>query len=326
MSGTASDLFRKMTSRSHVQKRSTVRLRVGRGMAAVARAFLALAIGGGVRHLSPRKARHGRRLSMWISSTSHIRTTGLRIIRWSAGTCSEGISTSPWTRPWPRSKGPQSTSSTGRPRPRWPSTIGGRQPIRSAAGSSCKRCGPGSWRFRRAPEPNADAQPPAVANYAALASRGPLAASAARAALQDDVNGFPRAGAMALLDRRIHYLFSGINADSGGPPLPRPSAFWWKMPDGRKLFVWLGYSYPDGFSFFNAEGWRRGPVPAATDTRYRPPRPDEILRSDEASVRKAHACLVGRVRALRAAGYRYPTLLISMTNEWRMDNDPPFPP
>jgi hypothetical protein len=147
-----------------------------------------------------------------------------------------------------------------------------------------------------------------------------------RAALQDDVNGFPRAGAMALLDRGVHYLFSGINADSGGPPLPRPSAFWWKMPDGRKLFVWLSYSYPEGFYFFNAESWRRGPVPAATDTRYRPPRPNEIFRSDESSVRKAHACLVGRVRALRAAGYRYPTLLISMTNEWRMDNDPPFPP
>jgi hypothetical protein len=147
-----------------------------------------------------------------------------------------------------------------------------------------------------------------------------------RAALQDDVNGFPRAGAMALLDRGIRYLFTGINADSGGPPWKRPSAFWWKMPDGRKLFVWLGYSYPDGFGFFDPQSWRRGPVPLATDTRYRPPRPEEILRSDEASVRKAHQQLLRRIDSLRTAGYRYPTLLISMTNEWRMDNDPPFPP
>ncbi len=147
-----------------------------------------------------------------------------------------------------------------------------------------------------------------------------------KAAVQDDVNGFPRSGAMALLDRGIHYLFTGINPDNGGPPQPPPAAFWWKMPDGRKLFVWIGFPYPTGVSFFEPESWRRGPVPMATDTRYRPPRPGEILASDEASVRKAHRHLVERLRSVESHGYRHPTLLISMTNEWRMDNDPPFPP
>ena len=127
-----------------------------------------------------------------------------------------------------------------------------------------------------------------------------------KAAVQDDVNGFPRAGAMALLDRGVRYLFTGINADSGGPPMKRPAAFWWKMPDGRKLFVWLGLSYPDGFSFLRAESWRRGPVPMATDTRYRPPRRGDILASDEASVRKAHGHLLDRLRSLESARVSLP--------------------
>ena len=54
-------------------------------------------------------------------------------------------------------------------------------------------------------------------------------------ALQSDVNGFPRAGARAMLDRGVHRLLMSINGDSGGPPLQRPGAFWWKMPDGRRL-------------------------------------------------------------------------------------------
>ena len=145
-------------------------------------------------------------------------------------------------------------------------------------------------------------------------------------ALQDDVNGFPRAGAMELLDRGIHRLFTGINEDSGGAPFKRPSAFWWKMPDGRRLFVYLGFAYSAGHSFFDPVEWRRGPVPQAGDTRYRPPRAGDFLGSDEASVRKAHGHLLERIRDLEAHGYRYPVLLLSTTNQWRIDNDPPFPP
>ena len=147
-----------------------------------------------------------------------------------------------------------------------------------------------------------------------------------RVAIQNDVNGFPRAGAAALLDRSVKYLFMGINATNGGPPMKRPSAFWWKLPDGRRIFVWLGNHYARGFYFFHPHSWRRGPVPESTDTRYRPARPGDFFRADEASVRAAHAHLLDRLRGLEAGGYAYSSLIVSITNEWRMDNDPPFPP
>ena len=145
-------------------------------------------------------------------------------------------------------------------------------------------------------------------------------------AIQDDVNGLPRAGALALLDRGIRYLFTGINEDSGGLPFPRPSAFWWKMPDGRRLFVWLNIGYGSGFDFFEAGEWRRGPVPRAADPTYRPPRAGEILKTDETSLRNAHEICLRHLRSLERAGYRYPVLTISITSQWRFDNDPPFPP
>lgn len=144
-------------------------------------------------------------------------------------------------------------------------------------------------------------------------------------AVQNDVNGMPRAGAMALLDRGIKHLFMGINADSGGPPFYRPSAFWWKMPDGRRLFVWLNHSYPAGFDFFETYEWRRGPVPRAGDMLFRPPRGSDVFKTDEASLRAAHAQCLRRIEQLRKEGYPHDVLTISVTSQWRMDNDPPFP-
>ncbi len=145
-------------------------------------------------------------------------------------------------------------------------------------------------------------------------------------AVQNDVNGFPRAGAKALLDRGVRYLFSGINSDSGGPPLPRLTAFWWKQPDGRRLFVWMSLTYGDGFFFFEPEEWRRGPLPLAADGRYRPPRAGDILKTDEASVRNAHQHCVARLQQFEQGGYRHSVVPVSMTSMWRIDNDPPFPP
>jgi len=147
-----------------------------------------------------------------------------------------------------------------------------------------------------------------------------------RTAVQNDVNGFPRAGAKELLDRGIRYLFSGINGDSGGPPQPRLTAFWWKQPDGRRLFVWLSLSYGDGFFLFDPVEWRRGPVPLAADGRYRPPRPGDILKPDEASVRAAHRQCVERLKAFERDGYRHSVVPVSITSMWRYDNDPPFAP
>ena len=144
--------------------------------------------------------------------------------------------------------------------------------------------------------------------------------------IQDDVNGFPRAAAIGLLQRGIHRIFTGINPDSGGPPFPAPSVFWWKMPDGRRLFVYQGEAYSSGYDYFESAAWRRGPLPQAGDTRYRPPRSGEIFAADEPSVRKAHRRLLERIHALEGRGYRYPLLLLTTTNQWRMDNDPPFLP
>ncbi|MCL4180853.1 MAG: hypothetical protein KJ072_24285 [Verrucomicrobia bacterium] len=145
-------------------------------------------------------------------------------------------------------------------------------------------------------------------------------------AVQNDVNGFPRAGAKAILDRGVRYLFTGINSDSGGPPLPRLTPFWWKQPDDRRLFVWMSLPYGDGFFFFESEEWRRGPLPLAADARFRPPRAGDILRTDESSLRTAQAQCARRLRQFEEQGYRYPVLAVSMTSMWRYDNDPPFPP
>ncbi len=62
-----------------------------------------------------------------------------------------------------------------------------------------------------------------------------------KSGMQDDVNGVPRAGAISLLDRGVNRLWTGINIDLGGAPQKTPSAFWWKMPDQRRLFVWLAF-------------------------------------------------------------------------------------
>lgn len=146
-----------------------------------------------------------------------------------------------------------------------------------------------------------------------------------RIAMQNDVNGMPRAGALLLLDRGIHQLLMGINADMGGPPFRRPSAFWWKMPDGRRMFVWLGDHYGTAYSYFEPKGWQHGQAKGATTT-LRPPYSGDMLKTDEESLRAAHAQLTKRLEKLQGEGYGYRRLLLSYTNQWRYDNDPPFPP
>ncbi len=145
-------------------------------------------------------------------------------------------------------------------------------------------------------------------------------------AIQDDVNGFPRAGAVQLLNHGIHRLFMGMNGDSGGPPFSRPTAFWWRMPDERRLLVYLGDSYPMGYSYFHESDWRRGPVPHIAETCYRPPHAGDFFKTDEQSLRQAQKICLKRLRGREADGYRYSTLVLPFTNQWRMDNDPPFPP
>ncbi|MBS1855570.1 MAG: hypothetical protein JST11_09420 [Acidobacteria bacterium] len=128
-----------------------------------------------------------------------------------------------------------------------------------------------------------------------------------RAAMQNDVNGFPRAGAMALLDHGIHHLLMGINADSGGPPFRRPDAFWWKQPDGRRIFVWLGEHYGSVMNYL---------APAREGVRY---------RTDEAALRAAQAKLADHLRAIEAEGYAFDSLILTHTHPQHYDNGYAFP-
>lgn len=130
---------------------------------------------------------------------------------------------------------------------------------------------------------------------------------AIRAAMQNDVNGFPRAGAMALLDNGIHHLLMGINADSGGPPFRRPDAFWWRLPDGRRLFVWLGEHYGTAMRYLND---------ARDGLRY---------RTDETSIRAAHTKLTDHLRTIESEGYGFERLILSHTHPTHYDNGYPFP-
>lgn len=163
-----------------------------------------------------------------------------------------------------------------------------------------------------------------------------------RTAMQNDINGFPAAAAQKLLDRGVRYLWMGPNLHLGGVPFTTPHAFRWKMPDGRSLLVWLNGHYNNGFYIFN-EFWREGPIPNSSDTCYRWPDAQDIFRTDDASLEKAHAqclkCMAtfegrepnagqfvrdGFVFNKITGVYPYRTLCLSLTNHWRMDNDPPI--
>lgn len=141
--------------------------------------------------------------------------------------------------------------------------------------------------------------------------------------MQHDVNGFPRAAAYGLLDNDIKYIWTGINQHWGGSPFKLPTAFWWKMPDNRKLLVWAGYPYWEGYVFFADHEWRMGQH-QANNTQYSWPRKGDILNTDEASVRKANKRCIERIEELRKEGYTYNFITLSFTNQWRMDNDGPI--
>lgn len=143
-----------------------------------------------------------------------------------------------------------------------------------------------------------------------------------RTILQNDVNGMPRAGVMALMDRGAEFLWMALNGDTGGTPAPQPSAFWWAMPDGRKIFVWNSITYPDGYYLF-ADEWRRGPLPTAGDARYRPPRAGDILVPSRKNLAAARERCCARLESWAKRGYAGRRVAVSMTNMWRVDNDPP---
>jgi len=145
-------------------------------------------------------------------------------------------------------------------------------------------------------------------------------------AIQDDVNGASRAGVTALADRGIHRLLMGMNDANGGPPFPKPTAFWWKLPDGRRTFVYLADGYWQASGLFLPGEWRVGDSPAASDLAFRPPRSGEILPADDASVRAAHDRCVKALAQLEERGYIGDRVLAIFQNQWRGDDEVPFVP
>ncbi len=143
--------------------------------------------------------------------------------------------------------------------------------------------------------------------------------------IQHDVNGFSRAAAVRLLDKGIRYIWNGINTYWGGAPFPQPSGFWWKMPDGRKILVWQSLPYWYGYNLFTEKDWRYIQS-TASNTQFRTPRIGDILRSDEISVREAHRICLEKIKNMQKEGYSYDFIAICITNQWRIDNDGPFPP
>lgn len=163
-----------------------------------------------------------------------------------------------------------------------------------------------------------------------------------RAAMQNDINGLPSAGISKLLGRGVHYLWMGPNVHLAASPFLTPHAFRWRMPNGNSMFVWLNGHYNNGFYLFN-EFWREGPIPNTNDTRYRWPDGNDIFRTDDESLEHAHEqcakCMAAFEGREPNAGqfvrdgfifnkingiYPYRTLCVSITNHWRMDNDPPM--
>ncbi|MBN1185378.1 MAG: hypothetical protein JXB49_24045 [Bacteroidales bacterium] len=143
--------------------------------------------------------------------------------------------------------------------------------------------------------------------------------------IQHDVNGFSRAAATRLLDKGVKYIWNGINTYWGGAPFPQPSGFWWQMPDGRKILVWQSFPYWFGYNLLTERDWRHVQS-NASNTQFRTPRIGDILQADEASVRKTHSILLEKIKKMKEEGYNYDFITVSITNQWRIDNDGPFPP
>lgn len=164
-----------------------------------------------------------------------------------------------------------------------------------------------------------------------------------RSAMQIDINGMHTGGMEAAYDRGVKNFWIGPNFYLGVPPMPAPSAFWWKIAEGKKVFVWLNPAYNDGYQMFN-ENWRQGPVPNYSDLRYRPPEAGDIWACDDESMQRAYEkCLksvarmegrpedggddnFGFTKSKLYGGYDHEVLPVSLTSQWRLDNDPPFYP
>lgn len=165
-----------------------------------------------------------------------------------------------------------------------------------------------------------------------------------KTAMQIDVNGMHTPGMVCAYEKGIRNLWMGPNSYYGVPPLPTPKAFYWQIDDDKKMFVWLNASYNNGTFLFNSN-WRQGPVPGYSDLRYRTAEAGDIWDCSEEAIKKAHEMCKKNIALIEGTevpdqeaetdgftknrlfgGYELSTLPVSVTNQWRVDNDPPFYP
>ncbi len=159
--------------------------------------------------------------------------------------------------------------------------------------------------------------------------------------MQTDVNGIPRAALRRAVDRGVRFVWTGPNSWLGGPPFPPYSYFHWRLPDGRQVLVYQNNGYNNGFYLFN-DNWRLGPVPAACDMSYRRATGADYFKTDPDSLHAAHEHCLRMLKSIEGASggeamdtgvnayasagsYAYDVLPVSVTGQWRFDNDPPFP-
>jgi hypothetical protein len=145
-----------------------------------------------------------------------------------------------------------------------------------------------------------------------------------KTAVQNDVNGITRAMVMQFLDNGGKYLWMGINPVCGGAPMKTPYGFWWKMPDGKKIFVWVSDIYTSGSLLLNGYKHRYMGQTKAANTSVWTPNPGDMLMAQEDFVRESHQRVLEKISKLKAEGYPFDFLIASFSNEWRCDNDPPF--
>ncbi len=139
-------------------------------------------------------------------------------------------------------------------------------------------------------------------------------------AIQNDVNGFPRAVAERLKGKGVDYIWLGMN---GHHPFDKPTLSEWEMKDGSRIWLWNGGSYWDAYDYFSRSKWRTWQC-EASNLMYRWPRRGEMLQSDEASVMEAHKICLGKLNDLERKGYLREVLPITFSNQWRCDNDGPY--
>lgn len=117
-----------------------------------------------------------------------------------------------------------------------------------------------------------------------------------RSAMNTDVNGVPWGLVDVLLDHDIDGFSMSSNSHFGAPVTPRPGAFRWASPGGRKLTVWNGFQY-----------WH------AANVKMRMP----------LSVEEVAAAMPPFLAEAERRGYTLPFIPVQITNPHHPDNATP---